>query len=178
MNKLLLHVLKQLCTPDIGEDSEQQGASWDKLPEKWLDYLDDAVHTLNNHLLPVLKFSPKELLLGLVMNTPQTMIKDSTLTLRQLDVLTQMAYVEQQCLDGYKETVSHVIKCKMAFDKRILWRMPGEVIFKIGEGSTILLGCRIMLGECCLAAILPKGFWTRLSAQKRERECVCVCVCV
>jgi len=32
-----------------------------------------------------------------------------------------------------------------------------------------------MLGECCLAAIQPKGFWTRLRAQ--ERECVCVCVC-
>jgi hypothetical protein len=116
MNKLLLHVLKRLCAPDIGEDSEQQGASWDKLPAKWPDYLDDAVHTLNNRLLPVLKFSPKELLLGLIANTPRTMIKDSTLTLRQLDVLTQMAYVEQQHLDGYEETVHHAIKCKMAFD--------------------------------------------------------------
>jgi hypothetical protein len=45
------------------------------------------------------------------------------------------------------------------------------------EGSTILLGCRTMLGECCLAAIQPKGFWTRLRAQERERESVCVCVC-
>jgi hypothetical protein len=44
------------------------------------------------------------------------------------------------------------------------------------EGSTILLGCRTMLGECCLAAIQPKGFWTKLEAQERERECVCVCV--
>jgi hypothetical protein len=47
------------------------------------------------------------------------------------------------------------------------------------EGSTILLGCRTMLGECCLAAIQPKGFWTKLRAQERERErereCVCVC---
>jgi len=45
------------------------------------------------------------------------------------------------------------------------------------EGSTILLGCRTMLGECCLAAIQPKGFWTKLRAQERERVCVCVCVC-
>jgi len=30
-----------------------------------------------------------------------------------------------------------------------------------------------MLGECCLAAIQPKGLWTKLRAQ--ERECVCVC---
>jgi hypothetical protein len=34
-----------------------------------------------------------------------------------------------------------------------------------------------MLGECCLAAIQPKGFWTKLRALERERESVCVCVC-
>jgi hypothetical protein len=27
-----------------------------------------------------------------------------------------------------------------------------------------------MLGECCLAAIQPKGFWTKLRARERERE--------
>jgi hypothetical protein len=43
-----------------------------------------------------------------------------------------------------------------------------------GEGSTILLASRTMLGECCLAAIQPKGFWTKLRAQERERVCVCV----
>jgi len=43
------------------------------------------------------------------------------------------------------------------------------------EGSTILLASRTMLGECCLAAIQPKGFWTKLRG-KRERVCVCVCV--
>jgi len=31
-----------------------------------------------------------------------------------------------------------------------------------------------MLGECCLAAIQPKGFWTKLRAQERESVCVCV----
>jgi len=42
------------------------------------------------------------------------------------------------------------------------------------EGSTILLGCRTMLGECYLAAIQPKGFFTKLRAQERESVCVCV----
>ncbi|KAG2059285.1 hypothetical protein BDR06DRAFT_874271, partial [Suillus hirtellus] len=49
------------------------------------------------------------------------------------EVLMQMAYVEQQCLDGYEEIVRHAIKCKAAFDKRIRQRMPGEVIFKTGQ---------------------------------------------
>jgi hypothetical protein len=44
------------------------------------------------------------------------------------------------------------------------------IMFFAIEGSTILLGCRTMLGECCLAAIQPKGFWTELRAQERERE--------
>jgi len=30
-----------------------------------------------------------------------------------------------------------------------------------------------MLGECCLAAIQPKGFWTKLRAQEGGSVCVC-----
>jgi len=45
-------------------------------------------------------------------------------------------------------------------------------IERSGEGSTILLASRTMLGECCLAAIQPKGFWTKLRAQERESVCV------
>jgi hypothetical protein len=111
-NKLLLHVLKRLCTPNMGEDREQQETSWDKLPVTWLDHLDDVVHALNHRLLLALKFSPKELLLGLMANTPRTSVKDSASTLRQSDVLTQMAYVEQQHLDSYEETVHHALKRK------------------------------------------------------------------
>ncbi|KAG2743092.1 hypothetical protein P692DRAFT_201676636, partial [Suillus brevipes Sb2] len=49
------------------------------------------------------------------------------------DALTQIAYVEQQRLDCYEETVRHAIKRKAAFDKRILQRAPGEVLFKPGQ---------------------------------------------
>lgn len=131
-NKLLLHVLKRLCAPELGED-QQQEAAWDKLPKSWPDHIDNAVHTLNYRLLPALKFSPKELLLGIVINTPSTSIEDSTSSLRTTDVLAQVAYVKQQRLDGYDEIVKHAIKRKAAFDKKLLQRAPGEVIFKIGQ---------------------------------------------
>ncbi|KAG2749755.1 hypothetical protein P692DRAFT_201656022, partial [Suillus brevipes Sb2] len=49
------------------------------------------------------------------------------------DVSTQMAYVAQQQLDGYDAAVRHAIKRKAAFDKRVLERTPGEVIFSIGQ---------------------------------------------
>ena len=59
MNKLLLHILKQICTPELGED-DQEDASWDELPNTWPLHLDDAILALNRRLLPNLKFSPKE----------------------------------------------------------------------------------------------------------------------
>jgi hypothetical protein len=85
-----------------------------------LDYLDDAVHTLNYQLLPALKFSPKELLLGLVINTPTMNIEESTTTLQTSEVLAQIAYIEQQQLDGYDEVVRHTIRRKAEFDKKLL----------------------------------------------------------
>ncbi|KAG2335772.1 hypothetical protein BDR05DRAFT_848442, partial [Suillus weaverae] len=49
------------------------------------------------------------------------------------DTSTQIAYVEQQRLDSYEEVVKNTIKKKAAFDKKLLQRVPGEVIFKIGQ---------------------------------------------
>jgi hypothetical protein len=40
-----------------------------------------------------------------------------------------MAYVAQQRLDGYTEMVTHAIKRKAIFDKRVLAHKPGEVSF-------------------------------------------------
>lgn len=131
-NKLLLHILKWLCAPSLGEDKPQQ-ASWSNLPATWPKHLDSAIHALNNRLLPALKFTPKELLLGLVVNTRPTPLAESSSVLRPSDALTQIAYVEQQCLDCYEETVQHAIKRKAAFDKKLLQRVPGEVLFRPGQ---------------------------------------------
>ena len=46
------------------------------------------------------KFTPKELLLGLVVNTKPTNIDYSTLPTTEHDITTQMAYTAQQRLDG------------------------------------------------------------------------------
>lgn len=131
-NKLLLHILKRLCAPELGEDNCDE-TSWDKLPKTWPNHLENAVHALNHRLLPALKFTPKELLLGLVINTPPTPLEESSSVLRPTDALTQIAYVEQQRLDGYDEIIRHAIKRKATFDKKLLQRSPGEVVFKPGQ---------------------------------------------
>jgi len=38
---------------------------WENLPKAWPDHLERAVRILNWRILPALKFSPKEIMLGL-----------------------------------------------------------------------------------------------------------------
>ena len=131
-NKILLHVLKRLCAPELGDD-EDNNTKAESVPKNWPDHIDDAIRTINSRLLPALKFSPKELLLGLVVNTPATEPVTASEPITADDVSTQMAYVAQQRLDGYAEAVAHALKRKAVFDKRVLAHKPGEVIFSNGE---------------------------------------------
>jgi hypothetical protein len=68
-NKILLHVLKRLCAPDLGDD-EHNDTKPESTPRNWPEHLDEAIQIINSCLLPAFKFSPKELLFGLVVNTP------------------------------------------------------------------------------------------------------------
>ena len=81
----------------------------------------------------MLKFSPKELLLGLVINTKRTSTAEATTEVAETNVAVQMAYVTQQRLDGYAAAVSHALKRKSAFDRRVLEHSPGEVVFSKGQ---------------------------------------------
>ena len=103
------------------------------IPRTWPDHFDEAIWILSWHLLPALKFSLKELLLGLVVNTKPTNIAQSTTPILEADVTTQMAYVAQQCLDGYLEAVAHALRRKRTFDKRVFVQNLGEVIFSKGQ---------------------------------------------
>ncbi|ESK88378.1 retrotransposon tca3 polyprotein [Moniliophthora roreri MCA 2997] len=82
-NHILLHVLARLCAPELGEDSEELKKidKFDKLPAKWPDYLEEAIEALNNCILPLFKFTPKELLLGSVVNMPETPLETATAAL-------------------------------------------------------------------------------------------------
>ena len=72
-------------------------------------------------------------MLGLVINTKPADPNSSNLPIAESDAALQMAYVAQQHLDGYAEAVAHALKRKTAFDKRVLSRNPGEVIFLKGQ---------------------------------------------
>ena len=131
-NKLFLHVLKRLCAPDLNDD-EADKITTENLPRSWPDHFDEALRILNWRLLPALKFSPKELLLGLVVNTKPSNIDTSTLPTTSSDAALQMAYVAQQRLDGYAEAIAHALKRKKAFDRKVSSKNPGEVTFSKGQ---------------------------------------------
>lgn len=133
-NKILLHILKRLCAPELGEDSEEfEAMTWDKLPAQWPEFLDEAIVTLNNQILPALKFSPNELLLGVVVNTCRSTLEEVTSVLKPAEVAVQAAYVAQQQLDGYSAAVEHAVRRKGIFDRRSLKRERREVTFRKGD---------------------------------------------
>jgi len=131
-NKLLIYILARLCAPELGEDRWSKIEA-EELPTNWPDLLNRAVRILNWRILPALKFSPKELLLGKVVNTPKTdltlAIEPTTPTNAEL----HMAYVAQQSLDGYAEAVAHALQRKTAFDRQVLKTQAGMVTFQVGQ---------------------------------------------
>ena len=134
-NKLLLHILKRLCSPEHGEDNEDKEVAElsEDMPEKWPEFLDDAIAELNRRILPSLQFSPKELLLGYPINTGTPSLETITSDPTEGDVMAHLAYVEQQRLDGYDNTIRHAIQRKTLFDKRIRAKKSGEVVYKQGQ---------------------------------------------
>ena len=86
------------------------------IPRNWPDDFVNAINLLNHCLLPSLKFSPKELMLGLIVNTPKTSLKASTSPITPEDIETHMAYVAQQRTDAHSEAVWHPDHQKEAFN--------------------------------------------------------------
>jgi hypothetical protein len=131
-NSNLLSILRKLCAPGLGEDEYEQ-MQWKDLPKNWPKHFEHAIRLLNSRLLPSLKCSPAELMLGLVINTNRTPIADATHPTTVEQVGVHQAYVQQQRLDGYAHTMEHAARRKSAFDKRLLAKFPREVIFEPGQ---------------------------------------------
>ena len=118
-----------MCAPDLGEDEYASMA----VPANWPDHLEEAVRCINNRILPNLKYSPNELLLGIVINTKPTLPSEIRGEPTADEVELQMAYIDNQRFDGYAQIVEHAHHRKAAFDKEVLSHPPREVIFRAGD---------------------------------------------
>jgi hypothetical protein len=75
---------------------------------------------------------PKELLLGIAINTPRTELERATTETPAADTLTHITYVAQQHLDGYEAIIKHAITWKHTFNRHIQAKL-GEVVFSKGQ---------------------------------------------
>src|SRR6202050_5506066 len=110
-NGILLNALKRLCAFGLGEDGYENMALKD-LPSNWPEHLDTAIKHLNDRILPSLKYSPNELLLGLIVNLCHNESPEDIEPPTEQEVTIHLALVEQQCLDGYAATLDHTVKRK------------------------------------------------------------------
>ena len=131
-NALLLGRLHRLCSPGLGEDDYEHVAP-DNITRAWPDHFDTAIRQLNERIVPALQLSPKELLLGFVVNTTATPESDSTTELTSEMVDIQAAYVNQQRLDGASRIATHAAQRKAIFDRRVERSKAGHVVFKPGQ---------------------------------------------
>jgi hypothetical protein len=91
--------------------------TWDKLPRTWPDHFDEAIHILNRRILPAVKFSPKELLLGLVVNTPQERRKQQE-NLRKKSQIAKQGQKERRWKVKQKKRMMRWMKERRAKTKR------------------------------------------------------------
>jgi len=131
-NGILLNALKRLCAPGLGED-DYENMTLKDLPSNWPEYLDIAIKHLNDRILPSLKYSPNELLLGLIVNSRQTDSPEDIRPPTEQEVALHLALVEQQHLDGYAATIDHAIKRKDIFDTKLHQQAPQNVVFEQGD---------------------------------------------
>jgi len=131
-NGILLNALKRLCSPGLGEDDYAEMET-KNIPNNWPTHLDAAVKNLSDRILPALKYSPNELLLGLPVNSKPTDNPEDIEPPSEEEVAIHLALTEQQRLDGYSAIVDHAAKRKQRFDSKVLKRKPGNVTFKPGD---------------------------------------------
>jgi hypothetical protein len=131
-HKILLHILVRLCAPDVGEEV-WNATKWEDLPQNWPDHLDEAVRIMNWRILPSVKYCPKELMLGRIVNVSAESASVDVEAPAAADFETHMAYVAQQRLNGYATRVKYALSRKAAFDRKVLASRTGVVTFKKGE---------------------------------------------
>jgi hypothetical protein len=109
-NSKLLGRFHRAYAPELREEESSAGATLDEIPASWPDYFKAAIQHLNECIIPAFQYLPKELLLGLVINTPITPSQITTSAPSQSDVKVDSAYVAQQRLDSQFHTTIHAIK--------------------------------------------------------------------
>lgn len=131
-NRQLLGRLCRMCSPGL-DDVGTMDARPEDVARTWPDHFNDAICHLNEHIIPAIQFSPKELLLGLVVNTTRMPLVIAAEKPCEEDTNIHFAYVAQQRLDASDLHTLRAQKQKINFDDRVLLLKQGVVMFEKGD---------------------------------------------
>lgn len=133
-NGKLLGRLKRMCAPELGEDDWAAITKFEDLPKNWPDHFDEALSSLNNRILPALKYSPTEILTGNVINTPPTNTTLAASPPSTTDVADHIMHAHQQQLDTHSHAVQHANEREVAFNSKITdSRLKTTITFKVND---------------------------------------------
>lgn len=130
-NKLLLHILKRLCAPDLDANPADLDPTA-TVPCNWPDHLDAAIEQLNCRILPAFHLTLKEILLGL----PKWKLADIDLLITEPspnNIAAHMVLSSQVRLDRNAATTLHTQCWKAVFDACVLLSHTGPVTFQNGD---------------------------------------------
>ncbi|QRV97008.1 Retrovirus-related Pol polyprotein from transposon opus [Ceratobasidium sp. AG-Ba] len=127
--KLLIGRLKALCTPTVGESPEEDGDPANT-PASWPKHLAKATAQLNDRMLLLLKYTPRELLTGQPRNEHHIQLSHPPRDPTPAEIEINMALTYALRQDAYAEALEYANRRKRAFDKHIrpIEFQPGDLV--------------------------------------------------
>ena len=100
-----------MCAPNLDLMEEMDAGAW----EKWPDYLEEAIWTMNNRILPVIGFTLWELIWGQRETTRAG--DDIEIPVRtESDIEHHLIFMDMLCSQGYTEALIEAANRKRQFD--------------------------------------------------------------
>ena len=118
-NNLLLSRLKRICTPDLDEEPGQVNPN--SIPWNWPEHLDEAVHAINDCIIPSLNASPREILFGMPLRPDSsTEPPSSPQPLSSKDLDTHFTLSDAFRYNTHLRSITEADRKKQIFDSKAL----------------------------------------------------------
>src|SRR6266481_2127118 len=118
MNKILLGHLKQMCAPDM-EDMEANDTNMETTPAHWTNHVKEAIHSMNDRILPALGFMPRELLWGRREATGGWTKGKAVMEATELNASHHFLFSDLLRSQGYTRALAEAARRKTWFDDRV-----------------------------------------------------------
>ena len=114
----MLGRLKRQCAPDL-EDIDANETEPIAMPAQWTEYLDEAVRSMEDRILPALGFTPRELLWGRRETTGDRERRTRETETTQEDAVHHFTFADLVRSQGYAAALTEAARRKAQFDDKV-----------------------------------------------------------